>query len=104
MASSIVESPIASGGRPCSGRFFARLYWTPPQPASALATGSASRIAAASASSHACRMERLTPGRSLFGGSDALPHRPVRDLLPDRARALVAPHAAADVLEAVHPG
>src|SRR4051794_1089649 len=104
MARSIVESPIASGGRPCFGRFFARTYWTPPQPASALAAGSASRAAAASASSHAYRVEeRLTRRASLVARADAFPHRPVRDLLPDRPRAVVAPDAAADLLEAVHP-
>src|SRR3954471_7657537 len=105
MASSIVESPIASGGRPCFGRFFARTYWTPPQPASALAAGSIpSRAAAASASSSTGVPRRLTRRRILVPRADALPHRPVRDLLPAGARALVAPDAAADALEAVHPG
>src|SRR4051812_35415584 len=105
MASSIVESPIASGGRPCFGRFFARRYWTPPQPASALAAGSApSSTAAASASSSRGVRRRLTRRLILVTPADALPHRPVRDLLPARAGALVAPDAAADPLEAVHPG
>src|SRR3954453_6197893 len=113
MASSIVESPIARGGRPCSGRFLARMYWTPPQPASALAAGRASRVVASSAASHTYRVERLTRRPGLPAGAEftrgalpsihALPHRPVRDLLPARARDLVAPDAAADLLEAVHP-
>src|SRR4051794_33039920 len=104
MASSIVESPIASGGRPCFGRFLARTYWTPPQPASALAAGRTSRAAAPRASSSTGGGGRLTRRRILVPRTDALPHRPVRDLLPAGAGALVAPDAAADPLEAVHPG
>src|SRR3954447_25098294 len=105
MASSIVESPIASGGRPCFGRFFARTYWTPPPPASALAAGSApSRATATSASSSAGFPGRLTRRGSLVTRADALPHGPVRDLLPAGTGALLAAHAAADPVEAVHPG
>src|SRR3954454_15040418 len=70
MASSIVESRIARGGRPCSGRFLARMYWTPPQPASALAAGRASRVVASSAASHTYRVERLTRRPSLPAGPD----------------------------------
>src|SRR3954453_5856733 len=103
MASSIVESPIARGGRPCFGRFAAGLYWTPPQPAVAAAGTAAITAAAAIATSSRCLAKRLTRRRSLARADRALPHRSVRDLLPDRPRPVVVADAPPAALEAVHP-